>query len=107
MRAFDCAYSTLRRQTVFAVILFSSFVPTVSAQQSVSGVSLPLTKCLLGSSERGPQPKPTECNLSTVAALASAGDPYEQNQLGITSALGLGPGRTISHARKWFEKATR
>src|SRR5260370_9336337 len=102
MRAFDCAYSTLRRQTVFAVILFSSFVPTVSAQQSVSGVSLPLTKCLLGSSERGPQPKPTECNLSTVAALASAGDPYEQTQIGIASALVLAPGTTITDSRTSF-----
>src|SRR5690349_4974489 len=107
MRAFDCAYSTLRRQAVLAVILSSCFVRAVSAQQSLSWGSLPGTKCSLTSSERGPRSNPTEWNLTTDTALANAGDPHEQNQLGIASALVLGPGRTISDARKWFEKSAQ
>ncbi len=107
MRACDCVCSILRRQTALAVMLFSCFVPAVDAQQSASLEGLAGTKCLAASSERGPRANPTGCNLATVATLANASDPYEQNQLGIASALVLGPGRTIRDARKWFEKSAQ
>jgi hypothetical protein len=91
MRAFGCVYSTLRRQAVLAVIMCVCYVPSVSAQKTLSGESL------------AARPAPTECNLETAGAAANADHPYERNQLDITSALALGPERTISDARKRFE----
>ena len=47
------------------------------------------------------------CDAQHIATLVASGRAYRQNQQGIESALVLGPGRSITDARKWFEKAAR
>ena len=41
----------------------------------------------------------------SVGETARSGQAFAENQLGIESALVLGPGKTIRDARKWFEKS--
>jgi uncharacterized protein len=107
MRAFDSAYSPLRRQAVLAVILYSCYFPAVSAQQTLSGESVREATGSGEPSERRSRLDTTECNLETVLAVANAGESYEQNQPGIASVLVRGPGRTNSDFRKRFEKSAR
>lgn len=45
------------------------------------------------------------CDAETVLHLARQGRVYQQNQLGIASALALGPDYNINEALKWFQKA--
>jgi uncharacterized protein len=47
------------------------------------------------------------CDHRALQELAESGHAFAENQLGIESALVLGPQRTIRDARKWFEKAAR
>src|SRR4029077_13395887 len=71
------------RLAFFVVLLVTCLVSTSLAQQAVTR------------------------NAAATVAVADSGNPYEQNQLGITSALVLGPGRSIADARKWFQKSAR
>src|SRR5258707_8470264 len=104
MRVFACTRLTIGRQAVLTVIVLTGILPASAAQQSVTGVNPSGTKCLPPSSERAGQPIPAKCYMPDGAAVANGSDPYEQNQLGIASALVLGPQRTIGEARKWFEE---
>src|SRR5215813_532471 len=45
------------------------------------------------------------CDAETVLRLARQGRVYQQNQLGIASALALGPDYNIKEALNWFQKA--
>jgi TPR repeat protein len=107
MRAFDPACSPLRRRAVLAVLLYGCCLPAVSAQQTLSGGSPREATGSGEPSERGSRLDTTGCNLKTVGALANAGEPHEQNQLGTASALVRGPGRTNSDFRKRFEKSAQ
>jgi uncharacterized protein len=47
------------------------------------------------------------CDAKAVENLARSGHAFAENELGVESALVLGPDKTIRDARKWFEKAAR
>ena len=47
------------------------------------------------------------CDTETVLRLAHQGQVYQQNQLGIASALALGPDYYTNEALKWFQRAGR
>ena len=47
------------------------------------------------------------CDPKTVQSLARNGHVFEQNQLGLVSMLGIGPGYDPQQAQKWFEQAAR
>jgi uncharacterized protein len=82
--------------------------PGVFGQQFVDRGAARNEVCLgtpsSGSSSAGEK---ASCDSEGIAELARSGQAFAQNQLGIESALVLGPGKTIQDARKWFEKAAR
>ena len=107
MEAFCRACITIGRLALITVLSATSLVSTGLAQHAVPKNAASGADCQFGSSTRGTRFVTDECPLPTTVAVEDTGNPYEQNQLGIASALVLGPGRSITDARKWFEKSAR
>jgi uncharacterized protein len=79
----------------------------VLGQQFSSRDRLGTENCLRATRVNDPEGKGTACDRQDVEELARTGHAFAENQLGIESALVLGPQKTIDDARKWFEKAAR
>lgn len=76
-----------------------------SGQQFADSGSAVSTSCLPAVNTSMSGQAGTACDHRAIEELARAGHAFEENQLGIESALVLSPQRTIRDARKWFEKA--
>ena len=92
-----------RTKTVaFCCVLFLSpglAVPVEAATpNSTAECSLAVVSKLLANNAK-------VCDTGTVLRLARQGQVYQQNQLGIASALALGPDYKVDEALRWFQKA--
>ncbi len=75
------------------------------AQQFADSGSGLATNCLQALNANTSGQAGAACDRRAVEELARAGHAFEENQLGIESALVLSPQRMIRDARKWFEMA--
>src|ERR1700757_2188508 len=89
----------------FAFALAGWFSPVALGQQLLSADTSVGRDCLLAVSDRMPVESSNKCNQQPISELARSGHAFAENQMGIESALVLGPQRRIGDARKWFEKA--
>jgi TPR repeat protein len=83
-----------------ALFVFPGLAVRVQAASpdSTAQCSLAVVSKLLANSGR-------VCDTETVLRLAHQGQVYQQNQLGIASALAVGPDYNTNEALKWFQKA--
>jgi TPR repeat protein len=90
------------KNVAFCIALFVLPVLAVWAQaaspNSTTQCSLAVVSKLLANSGKA-------CDTETILRLAQQGQVYQQNQLGIASALALGPDYNTNEALKWFQKA--
>ena len=107
MENFYRACLFIRRRGLIAVLSATCLAPAGLAQQVGQGKVASGANCESASAALGTKLMVAECPTSTVATIVEAGNSLEQNRLGIAAALVLGPKRSISEARKLFEKSAR
>lgn len=95
-------------ETTISFLLIAAFclqaVPAAHAQQFVDRSSAASAAC---APNEGSKDEATVCDSRAVEELARNGQAFAENQMGIESALVVGPSHTIRDARQWFGKAAR
>jgi TPR repeat protein len=86
-------------------LLLPTFLRPAFAAHQTSGQAL--DQCSIAIVTREAVGSAHICDPKTVRSLAREGHVFEQNQMGMTSMLAMGPGYDPHEALKWFERAAR
>ncbi len=105
MRTIPVSRQTIGRIIILCLVLVVSFSSMALGQQFLSRDTQVEGNCLPQVSERVSADGGNACDHQAITELARTGHAFAENQMGIESALVLGPQRTIKDARKWFGKA--